>query len=381
MRYNHRVIGGRLVLRSLILPAGGVFHARIRDSVTGRIWLRSTRERKRERAERAAVAIAEVILEELRGGGRTTPRPFADAWSAWLAELHLADSTRREYTSCGQVLGRHFRGNVCSIGREDVKRFVAARRKDGRTPRTISKQLTYLRSFLRWCADEGLIAEDPASRVRAPAGASREGIAIDYTEARELLRAATPEARIVRDDRRGEWSQTFGAPYLRTFIMLALHTGLRKSNILRLRWSQVDLERRRIDVPAGEMKMRRRHVVPIHPELVGTLRQSALECKAASAFVLGRERGDIRTAFLGALKRSSLTYDLRIHDLRHTASTWLQLRLPFLMAEYLMARAVKQVGGRYYHPSFDECLAAVDSLPWIEKGSASAETDQSRGTA
>ncbi len=45
------------------------------------------------------------------------------------------------------------------------------------------------------------------------------------------------------------------------------------------------------------------------------------------------------------------------------------------MDEYLLARKVKDVGGRYFHPSLDDLLAAIDSMPWIlaAKGREKAE--------
>ncbi len=379
MRYHHKIIGGRLVLRSLILPASGVYHARIRDSHTGRVYYRSTGEREKGRAGRAALAMAEAILGELQGGGvRSKPRLFDDGYAEYLGELDLADSTRREYESNGRIYSRHFRGHLYSVDRDAVKRFVAKRRREV-SPGRVVKLRVHLRSFLRWAIDEGYLAEDPTLRVKVPSGRPREGIALSLEEARELLAAAQPVQRTVRDERRGDWVQTFGAPYLQLFLLLALHTGLRKSNILRLRWSQVDLERRRIEIPAGDMKMRRRFVCPIHRELVSALREAMRGVEATTAYVLGRERHDIRKAFQGAVKRSSLTYALRVHDLRHTASTWMQMKLPFLLAEHLMGRQVKAVGGRYFHPSFGELLAAVDNMPWIGRLGAECQGKAGQG--
>jgi integrase len=365
MRYHHQIIGGRLVLRSLVKPArSGNYHARIRDPRTGRMRELSTGERDKARAQRVAVSLAENWLEELQGGGRTKPRRFDDAYDAWLAELDVADSTRKEYELIGRVMGRHFRGHVHSVDRAAVKAFVARRHAEV-SPRTVAKQLTQLRSFLRWSIREGYLAEDPTIGIKVKSGRPREGIALTHEEARQLLDAAQPVKKTMRDERRGDWVQAVGASYLPLFLTVALHTGLRKSNILRLKWTQVDLEKRRIEIPADEMKMRRRHVIPIHRELLAGLRAALRGRGSTVAYVLGKQRGDIRKAFEGAVKRSGLTYDLRIHDLRHTASTWLQMRLPFVMAEHLMSRQIKAVGNVYFHPSFDELLAAVDGMPWI----------------
>lgn len=379
-RYRHKVIGGRFVVRTPYLDrAAGVYRVKIRDTVTGDQFDRTTRAAKLDDAERVALAIAEALAQEAFTGGQATAIPFAEAFEEWLEELSLADSTRRYYESNLEVFKPHFRRNVRDVKREDIKAFVRRRRKEV-SGATIAKQLVQLRAFFRWAIDENYHREDPTIRVKAPRSTVRKGIALELEEARALLRACREdEIRTVTPDRRRrkKWKQTFRpAPYLYLFVLIALRTGLRKANVLALRWSQIDLEKRRITIPAAEMKMREPHVVPIHRELEEALRAALAGADKVPTYVLGERRAEIRKAFLGAVRRSGVPSDLRIHDLRHTCSTWCQLELPFLVAETLMARKVAAVGGRYFHPRFDDLLEAIDRLPWIE--TTSEETSKRR---
>ena len=110
---------------------------------------------------------------------------------------------------------------------------------------------------------------------------------------------------------------------LRDIVVFTLATGLRQSNVVRLRWSQVDLERRIAWIAAEEAKG--------SEDIHVSLSDLALE-------VLGRQRGKhservftyggqriryVKTkAWCNALKRVGIT-DFRWHDLHHSWASWL----------------------------------------------------------
>lgn len=130
-------------------------------------------------------------------------------------------------------------------------------------------------------------------------------------------------------------------PDFHGFVRFAVISGQRLSNVLRLRWSQIDWEHRVIRLrlksrrPGGEP-----HLVPIspalaailsaergrHPEFVFTYvpqrarsergRQAERTAGARQPFT----RAGWRKAWAQALKAAGIA-DLRFHDLRHTALT------------------------------------------------------------
>lgn len=112
------------------------------------------------------------------------------------------------------------------------------------------------------------------------------------------------------------------SPYIRTFILLAMLTGARKSELLSLRWANVDLE-------AGRAVLRKTKagadvVQPLSPRAVQALRQ--LPIVAGSPFVFpgikdGQCMADPRARYKAALARAQLPPETTIHDLRRSYGT------------------------------------------------------------
>lgn len=107
----------------------------------------------------------------------------------------------------------------------------------------------------------------------------------------------------------------------RRLLRLCLLLGLRGSEIRELHWSDVDLEKARIDIPAERMKARRAHDSPLPRQAVAIL-EAQKEFSGRGKFVFRSERGD------KPLERSGLNNALRAmglkvspHDLRATFRT------------------------------------------------------------
>ena len=110
-------------------------------------------------------------------------------------------------------------------------------------------------------------------------------------------------------------------------VVLVLSTGMRKGEILGLRWRDIDFHNRRIVIQ--ETKNGERRAVP----LVGTALQlvDALNINGGDSmddFIFHSpenktRRCCIRTAWEKAVKRAAIT-DFRFHDLRHSTASYLR---------------------------------------------------------
>ena len=139
----------------------------------------------------------------------------------------------------------------------------------------------------------------------------------------------------------------------RDVFLIALYTGLRRSEVLGLRWDNVDLEHRRLYIVAGLHSLtgqgqvllptkttRSRRPVPFTDEVADVLRQvrgTQIMQKAElgpawqdNGFVFTRPGGrpldpaKVTNGFAEVMKRAGLP-GVRLHDLRHThASLMLQ---------------------------------------------------------
>ena len=93
-----------------------------------------------------------------------------------------------------------------------------------------SKILVLLRNIFRAAQDNGLIAKSPVSTMLKPAGKkTQEKVALTPQESRLLLERVTN-------------------PRAKTFLLIALHTGMRRGEILGLHWEDIDFSNKLIHV-------------------------------------------------------------------------------------------------------------------------------------
>lgn len=115
----------------------------------------------------------------------------------------------------------------------------------------------------------------------------------------------------------------------RLALFFALHTFLRPANVRLLEWSEIDAEKRLINIASEKMKMRRPHVVPIS-DAVMELIDTARKYSTSSQYVFATPRGKAMSdATLGrALERMGYRDVQSAHGFRHTASTILHENIP-----------------------------------------------------
>ncbi len=108
------------------------------------------------------------------------------------------------------------------------------------------------------------------------------------------------------------------------FLLISLHTGARKSAVLGLKWSDIDLKRGFINYKRGEVsKIKGRSIVPISQRLMTTLKW-AKKYGTDIGYVFPNKKGhikDIKKAF-NTLKNKADMPHIFPHVLRHTFATW-----------------------------------------------------------
>jgi len=180
------------------------------------------------------------------------------------------------------------------VDRPRCREYVAKRRRQGRGDNTIRKELTTLRSGLRWNSKA-----TPAVIEMPPMPIPRE-VFITKEEFDRLCEAAI-------------------APHVRLFLMLAWFTAARKEALLSLTWHQVDLKRGQINLGEG-VGNKGRAKPPIGPSL-----RVALEAakKAATTDYVIEWAGDrvktIRKGFYNAADAAGLGH-ITPHDIRRSAA-------------------------------------------------------------
>ena len=148
-----------------------------------------------------------------------------------------------------------------------------------------------------------------------------------------------------------------GAWYLEPCVILALSTGMRRGEILGLRWPDIDLGRARLTL--DDTKNSERRGVPLAGPALAVL--TAL----AKVRVIDNDRvfhgtGSFEHAWQRAVSKAKIL-DFRFHDLRHTAASYLAMKgaSPSEIAAVLGHKTLAMVK-RYAH-LHDEHIAGVVS--------------------
>lgn len=112
-------------------------------------------------------------------------------------------------------------------------------------------------------------------------------------------------------------------PCLKTFLLIALNTGMRRGEILNLRWNQVDFNNKIITVRNTKSKKPRK--IPMNKIIVDLLKR-LFSTKGNNQFVIEKPGNSgpytsISREWYNLMKTTGII-DLRIHDLRHTFATF-----------------------------------------------------------
>jgi integrase len=161
----------------------------------------------------------------------------------------------------------------------------------------------------------------------------------------------------------------YRARHLPDFIWLALHTGCRKGELLRLEWRRVDLRSGILYLEAEHTKAGKRRSVPLNAEA-----RTALENRwryrekhaPSSPWVFCHSDGqrilNVYTSFNTACRKAGIE-DFRIHDLRHTCAAWLVTAgVPLTEVRDLLGHSTINMTERYAHLAPENVRAAVKLL-------------------
>lgn len=187
----------------------------------------------------------------------------------------------------------------------------------------------------------------------------REWQWLEFNPARRIKREreAPGRVRFLSDDERSqllEGCRNSRSPHLYLLVVLALSTGMRRGEIKRLKWEQVDLNKGVIILHHTKNKERRR--VPIRGLALTLLREHARVRRIDSDYVFAGDKTAVRgepfsldNFWYRALKEADLK-DFRFHDLRHSTASYLAMDGASLLeiAEALGHKTLQMVK-RYSH--------------------------------
>jgi integrase len=225
-----------------------------------------------------------------------------------------------------------------------IERWSAERRGKVKAS-TANKELARLKHLLGRAVAWGYLKASPAAKVaklKEPDGRVRY---LTPEERQALLDGADVTVK-AKDGR--AWTSHMGpSPALRLYVVVALRTGARRAELLRLRWADLDMKRRTLTF--RETKNGRDRTVPM-TETLRDLLQRLRRPLDPSAYVLPRyEPMALTRAFTRLAKRVGLD-GLTFHDLRHDAASTLTMAgVPQRTVMELLGHRDPRMTVRYQH--------------------------------
>jgi integrase len=237
---------------------------------------------------------------------------------------------------------------VFDLSAEDAERFKAVRSKSVK-PATVNRELTVAKHMLTKAVEWEFIQDNPFRRVRPLSVPKCVERVLDYEEEKKLL-AACKQVR---------------SRFLLPLVLLALHTGTRRGELLSLEWSRVDLDRRTIRIINAKSSAGDR-LIPMNATVHTLLSDLLKRASSLLVFPSNRRPGenllDLKKGFKKAVRLSGVA-PFRWHDMRHTFATRLvRAGVDIISVQHLLGHSKIAMTARYAHSLADAKIAAVCML-------------------
>jgi integrase len=336
-----------------LIKRGLVWQISIRDSEGNRIR-RSLKTSNRKKAQR----IHDKVVGDVAEGRWFERRPdhsFKDMMDQYLTEHVSQKKSARSYRGYVKNLLAFFGEDILisEITPSLINQFKVKRREDGAKAGTINRDLSILKNCFNIAMKQWeWVDSNPVAKI------SME------KEPQGRVRFLTDEEFDRLCDACPEW--------LKPIVLTAKHTGLRKENILSLKWSQVNLFRQEITIE--DTKNDERLCVPMNVTLIKLFKRLArvrhiksqyvffhpsAKKKSAKGTLNGKRYYEVKTSFQRALEEAGIE-DFRFHDLRHCYAPDLVRRdVDLYVVQKLLGHKSQTMTQRYAHLAQENLRKAV----------------------
>lgn len=249
----------------------------------------------------------------------------------------------------------------------ELKKNPKAVLRSTRTIASVNRELELMRAVMRFAKRQRWISLSPfeeGTPLISKADETRRERILSHDEERRLLEACGP--RTLRYTWRGKQitAQDDGErrAHLRAIVIAALDTAMRRGELFKLRWRDVDFESRLIKIIALNSKTARPRTVAITPRLgVELERLRDLAPNDPNALVFG-VTDTIKKSFAAACKAAGIE-GFRFHDCRHTAITrMVQAGIAPIEIMKISGHTQHVTFARYVNPDTGAVQRAADAL-------------------
>jgi len=272
-------------------------------------------------------------------------------------EYSKSNKTERSYlrdqTNVKSLLNNFSGKLVSEITAHDLEIYKNQRREKVK-PASVNRELSCIKHMFTKAIEWGYTAANPLRAVmkfKEPPG-------------RDRYLAEDEEERLMN----------CCSEHTKQIVVMALNTGMRRGEMLNLKWSDINLKTRMIII--RKSKNNEMRMIPINNTLYSTLIEIGPQLDNDYVFAddSGKPFVTIKTGFKAALRRAGIK-DFRFHDLRHTfASRLVMSGVDIRTVQQLMGHKDIRMTMRYSHLSNAHLREAIKKL---EHGTNLAQTTYS----
>ena len=304
-------------------------------------WISTGVPVKGNNKRKAEARLKEIVAElEESGVGINKDVYFTDFLEQWLENLKIsiASTTYRSYsyTMSGHLLPyfKPKRLKMKDVTPAIIQKYVADKMSNGLSPNTVRKHLVNLSKCFDSSIKLGMLSVNPVKRIELPKKEKFTGAKFyNQQQIEQLLEVSKNDP-------------------LEIVILLTLFYGLRRSEVLGLRWDAVDLEKKTLTIKHTVVIVGKdiykqdctkndasNATLPISDKVVSRLerwREQQQEYKALqpndyadTGYICTKPNGElllpnyVSQHFTLLLKRNNMPH-IRFHDLRHSSASFLR---------------------------------------------------------
>ena len=329
--------------------------------------------RERCQAVLGNVAHGRSPLEGIEGASTSMLKQFIEeSYRPWLL-VNRPKGAERTLQRIETCFGAWYPKPLAGITVELIERWRTERLSAGTEPSTILRDVMTFSGVLTRAVKLGKLPENVVRRVERPRIDRNPKVRyLDHAEEKRLRDALDERDREMQQARESanKWRRARKQEPLPTLphygdhltpaVLLSMNTGMRRGELLALKWAAVDMKGKQITIEGATAKNQQTRHIPLNAEALEVLKRWK-EQAPDSERVIAIDTG-FKTAWATLLERAKIT-KFRWHDLRHHfASRLVQAGVPLNTVRELLGHSSMAMTLRYAHLAPDQKREAVAKL-------------------
>jgi len=237
----------------------------------------------------------------------------------------------------------------------DVNEFKAKLKIEGLSDSYIDQIVGSVQTMVKAAVDNDMVSADSLK---------------PFVRSKKLLKRNSNARDMVFSNDQYNALYRYSPPHLAPIIATAFYTGMRKSEIINLRWSQIDFKAGFIRLEASDTKDREPRLIPLPSPLKNLLKGIPRHLHIDQIFTFrGKPIKDIRTGLINTFQKAEIPYGRKtpngftFHDFRHTFNTNMRRAgVPEVVIMKITGHSTREMFDRYSTVDKEDMIEAVGRI-------------------